>query len=65
MHTPRLALAALILALGACTTPPRESAPPPRSAAPAPVATESHALAEASSSDSLTICSFNIKFVGN
>lgn len=69
MHTRfvRPVLAALALALGACSTPPTEtaSAPPPAPPNAAPVFTESHALAEATPADTLTVCSFNIKFVGN
>jgi endonuclease/exonuclease/phosphatase family metal-dependent hydrolase len=69
MHTRfvRPVLAALALALGACSTPPRETAPAPTAVSPtaAPTFTESHALAEAAAPvDTLTVCSFNIKFVG-
>lgn len=69
-HFVRPVVAALALALGACSTPPRDTASAPTAAPPptaaVPLFTESRALADAAASpDTLSVCSFNIKFVGN
>lgn len=67
MNTPGLrylrpAFAVLALALGACSTAPqRETIAVPATASISP---EPLASTEASSPDTLTVCSFNIKFVG-